>query len=137
MEKIIDRFRQKTSGFMQGRYGVDQLGWFMLVIALVLLNIGLFGLDIFWIMGVALCAWGVFRSYSRNIPVRSRENERFLEVTEKPRTWMKLQRNKWVNRKTTCYIKCPYCKKMFTVPKGMGKVRAVCPHCHEQSVHKT
>ena len=135
MNNFLNRFQGSVMGFMQGRYGIDKLGLFTLAVAIVCMVLGSFVAGFFNIVALVVLIIGIVRCYSRNIAARTAENERFLELTEKPRALFRMNKGRIENRKTTAYIKCPSCKKTFTVPKGKGKIRAVCPHCHESSIH--
>ena len=65
---------------------------------------------------------------SRNIPKRRAENARFVG-------FFKLRRNKWKDRKTHVYRKCPTCHAILRLPKikgkekGKGKHTVCCPRC--------
>ena len=66
-----------------------------------------------------------FRMFSRNIAKRRRENERFCG-------FFKLIRNRFRDRKTHVYRKCPKCKAVLRLPKAKGKHTVVCPRCRER-----
>ena len=34
------------------------------------------------------------------------------------------------------YFKCPECKQKMRAPKGRGKIKVTCKHCHTQFVKK-
>ena len=74
LRKIGDAIRR----FMYGRYGTDQLNIAIIVVSLIILFVGRF----LWspLMGLALIlvGWSVFRSYSRNLAARRKENAWFL-----------------------------------------------------------
>ena len=135
MNNFFNRLNGSLAGFMQGRYGFDDLGKFTFIVAIVFIVLGIFVANLFNYLAVIVLALGIFRSYSRNISARAAENQKFLEISKKPRAFLKLNKGRVENRKTTAYIKCPTCGQTFTVPKGKGKIRAVCPHCHESSLH--
>ena len=66
-----------------------------------------------------------YRMFSRNIVKRRRENERFCG-------FFKLMKNKFRDRKTHVYRKCPKCKAVLRLPKAKGKHVVVCPRCRER-----
>ena len=66
-----------------------------------------------------------FRIFSRNIQKRRRENDRFCG-------FFKLIRNRFRDRKTHVYRKCPKCKAVLRLPKAKGKHTVVCPRCKER-----
>lgn len=116
---------------------MDELGEFLLSAAIACMVASFSHVRLFWFLSTALLLWELFRMYSRNYPARARENSAFLRKTEKQRAWFSLLDKRWTNRHTTRYIKCPRCRKVFSLPKGKGKIRATCPHCHKQSIHTT
>ena len=122
---------------MMGRYGVDQLTWVLLVLALVLSLCG----SIFQIGFLRLLCWVVlffcyFRIFSRNIYARQMENQKLM------RLWYRLK-NKTANRPTAQERKnyrvfvCPTCKQKLRVPRGKGKISIPCPKCATSFIKKT
>ncbi len=136
MRNFLDNLYVNFSTFMVGRYGFDEFNRALTFASLFFLVLSMFGLGFLSYVAFALIAYATFRSLSRNIDARMNENVKYLSFSKKPRAWWAQLNDRWIHRKTTAYITCPYCKKTFTVPKGKGKIRATCPHCHEQSVHK-
>ena len=63
-----------------------------------------------------------YRIFSRNIQKRRQENEKFCG-------FFKLIRNRFRDRKTHVYRKCPKCKAVLRLPKAKGKHTVVCPRC--------
>ena len=135
MRNFFDSLNARMATFMVGRYGTDQLNSMLTGISIVMIVISMFGVYFLNTIAFLLLIWAVFRTFSRNHPARQAENEKYLKISEKPRAWWELLNLRWTNRKTTVYVKCPNCKKVFSLPKGKGKIRATCPHCHEQSIH--
>ena len=127
----MGKFKNKLAAFFYGRYGNDTLNTVLTGIYLSWL-ITFSIIDIFvssivfsiigWVVTVALFAWVMFRMMSRNIYARRRENEKFCG-------FFKLQRNKFRDRKTHVYRKCPSCKAVLRLPKSKGKHTVVCPRC--------
>ena len=122
---------------MMGRYGVDQLTWVLLVLALALSLCG----SIFQIGFLRLLCWVVlffcyFRIFSRNIYARQMENQKLM------RLWYRLK-NKTANRptaqerKTYRVFVCPTCKQKLRVPRGKGKISITCPKCATSFIKKT
>ena len=65
--------------FMYGRYGVDDLSKFMLILGAVFLLIsGLFGIPVLYLLAIVMMAYLYFRMFSRNIQKRYSENMKFL-----------------------------------------------------------
>ncbi len=116
---------------MYGRYGSDTLNKFLLGVYLVLLIIytviALFVksivLTIFYnLFTLTLIIVIFWRMFSRNIPARRKENEKFCG-------FFKLRKNKFRDRKTHVYRKCPKCHAVLRLPKAKGKHPVVCPRC--------
>lgn len=121
--------------FMYGRYGNDTLNktllWGYVVLMLAYMIVFLFiEENPFVYIAYLFLSWIVvavifFRSMSRNIAKRRRENEKFT-------AFFKLIRNKRRDRKTHVYRKCPVCKATLRLPKAKGKHTVVCPKCRNR-----
>ena len=125
---------------MYGRYGNDRLTYALLIVALVLWVISILPIPyigFLYFLVLALMIWSLFRSFSKNIVKRRRELERYLKIERKFTGFFKLRRNKWRDRKTHCYFKCPKCKAVLRVPKGKGSITVTCPQCGEKTNKKT
>lgn len=123
---------------MQGRYGVDDLGQFLMLSSVLMLLVSLFDSNlILMLVGCFLLVYAYFRVFSRNLTARRRENMGFLSAKEsfrfKMQTW-KLHRSM---RKTHKYYKCKKCGQKLRVPKGKGKIEVTCPRCGEKFIKKT
>ena len=125
--------KEKFIRFMQGRYGVDQLSKFILILGLVFVVISaLFNnaLSLLtYILGWVMVIYCYFRIFSRNIPKRYSENQAYLAKTYKIRTFFGKQKNIWQQRKTHHIYTCPSCKQKIRIPKGKGKIEVRCPKC--------
>ena len=125
--------KEKFIRFMQGRYGVDQLSKFILILGLVFVVISaLFNnaLSLLtYILGWVMVISCYFRIFSRNIPKRYAENQAYLAKTYKIRTFFGKQKNIWQQRKTHHIYTCPSCKQKIRIPKGKGKIEVRCPKC--------
>ena len=133
--------KEKLIRFMQGRYGVDQLSKFLLILGLVVVVISaLFNSRvslILYILGWLLVIYCYFRVFSRNIPKRYAENQAFLSKTYKIRTFFQKQKNIWQQRKTHHIYTCPSCKQKIRIPKGKGKIEVRCPKCGATFIKKS
>ena len=120
---------QKFQQFMYGRYGGDTFSLVLLVIALVLSLIG--GL-FFWpvtLLADVVYIYVLFRMFSKNIPARQREYYAFLKVWEPVKKWFRFQKQKFDQRGTYRYFKCPNCGQYLRVPRGKGKITVNCRNC--------
>ena len=126
------KFRQRLERFMYGRYGVDKLGITLLLGALALMLVNSFIHSLFvYLFEALLLGYHFFRVFSRNIAKRYQENERFLIVSKKITSFIKLRKAMWRDRKTHVYTKCPACKINIRLPKRAGDHRVNCPKCHK------
>lgn len=111
---------------MNGRAGVDQLCWVMLIAGMLCSMLGSM-LD--WLilnfLSFVLVVLTCWRMFSRNVEKRRKENASFLGVFQR----MKDREHR--------YFSCPKCRQRVRVPKGKGKISIRCPQCGERFVKKT
>lgn len=130
-------FMQKLQKFLYGRYGTDKLNLFLLVICLVLSFCGLlFFQPLYWLADLLLL-YVLFRTFSRNIPARQRENKAFLKLWSPVENWFRFQKRRFSERKVYKYFKCPKCRQRLRAPKGRGKIEVTCQKCHNVFQTKT
>ncbi len=117
--------------FFYGRYGTDTLNktllWIYIALVLVYTVVSLFVTSailtlIYLTLSIALVIWIFSRMLSRKIDARRRENEKFCG-------FFRLRRNKFRDRKTHVYKRCPACRAVLRLPKAKGKHAVVCPRC--------
>ena len=114
---------------MYGRYGSDQLSWFLLAVYLLL---SLIAAVLKWSVlswaAVLILVWDIFRMMSRRIDRRRAENARFLQIISPLAGWLKMHRT--IRRdKEHRYFKCPNCGQYLRVPRGKGKINVTCRSC--------
>ncbi len=124
----------KFMRFMQGRYGFDTLNGFLFVLALLvhIANIFVWGYIpsiVLYAVSTALMGWAIFRSLSRNINMRSRENRIFRKAYDPVKKWALFRIRKFRERKDFKYIKCPACKAQLRVKNQKGQHGVRCPKC--------
>lgn len=127
------KFRDKLIRFMYGRYGNDELQLFLSVIFYIIFILSLFIRSyIMVILMTAVMALIFFRSLSKNITARQKENNAYLKLITPVKNFFKLQRNKIKDRKTHIFRKCPKCKTVLRLPRtGKGVHSVKCPKCGE------
>ncbi len=124
------KFRDRLIRFAYGRYGVDELYYALFALSLVLLIVGaVTHISVIFALQLAPLLFMVFRSFSRNIPARRRENEIFLRVWNPIKSWFVLQKDRIRDRKTARYRVCPGCRAMIRLPVKKGKHTVPCPKC--------
>lgn len=130
----MGKFTNKLARFFYGRYGNDTLNKVLTGIYLVwlitfsILNSSISTLAftlVGWGLTLMLFSWILFRTMSRNIYARRRENDKFCG-------FFRLKRNKFRDRKTHVYRKCKKCKAVLRLPKAKGKHFVNCPKCHNR-----
>lgn len=123
---------------MIGRYGQDELGKFILSLALILLIINLFvKAAVLSAAALVLIIYSYYRIFSRDVRARYAENKKFLTSLDPLRRKFFSSKNKYDNRKVYKYIKCPKCKFEMKVPKNKGKIRVTCKKCGEKFIVKS
>lgn len=133
MKRFFQSIAYRFQSFMQGRYGTDELSYFLFIVGLVVLILSslISPLSILYLPALALLIWAWFRSMSRNIDKRQRERGRYLRIRESIGRRFGLYRNMWRDRKTHRYYHCPSCKGIVRItrpPRGKC-ITIVCPHC--------
>ncbi len=129
-----DRLRQ----FMVGRYGVDELNRFLLILSLVAMIISrILGGGILYLTSVLVLGYAYFRMLSRNIGKRYRENMVYLKVRNRF-LWFFLRGRNTINQRKNYHIyKCPGCGQKIRIPKGKGRVSITCPKCRKEFIKKS
>lgn len=127
---------------MYGRYGMDQLGLFLIGLSLVCTFLSAcFSHGVlaggFYLLSTLLLAVTLLRMLSRNIPRRYQENQFFLTKTAGVRGWFSQLGNRLRDGRTHRHFQCPYCKQKIRVPKGRGKICITCPQCRREFIKKT
>ena len=138
-------WRDKFTNFMYGRYGVDQLSRFMLVVIFILCVLSLFIKGSFMsLLILVLIILTYYRMFSKNIYKRAAENEKYLKFIGKfkrngngynggyQNNYGNYQNNygggytgsraNTQDRKNYKYFKCPTCSQKIRIPRGHGKI---------------
>jgi len=140
MKKWLQDLKYCLQRIMQGRYGFDELSQFISILGLILLMLSFFlRLYALYLIAFALLVWTWFRALSKNIYKRQAERSKYLNVKSKTMQKGRLCKNKWRDRKTHKYYKCPHCKAVVRITKpGKGrKISIHCPKCGNSFEKKT
>ena len=128
--------KEKLMRFFAGRYGMDSLGYAIIIFSLALslassLTAAVWGTasTVMWIASYVFLAWELFRMLSRNASARMRENKVFFDRWKPVKRWFKLQYSRLRDIRTHRYFVCPNCKNNLRVPKGRGEITVTCPVC--------
>lgn len=135
---MLNNLRMKFARFMQGRNGVDQLSQFLNIVVMILLIVSIFTKSFIldWLPFVIM-GYMYFRIFSKNIPKRSMENQKFCNMRYdfaiKKNKWKK----EWEQRKIYRFFRCPMCHQKVRVPKGRGKICITCPKCRQEFIRRS
>ena len=126
----MNNFKYKLANFFQGRNDVDELYKFLFILFIIFwfLNM-IFRNPFIYLIWILLFVFMVYRMFSKNISKRQKENRKYIEIKDKVKGKLKLQKRKWNDRKTYIYRKCPNCKAELRLPKKKGKHVCTCPCC--------
>ncbi len=126
----MNNFINKLTKFMYGRYGVDDLYYFLLIICLIIIILNIFiKSSILTLIEFIILILATFRYLSKNINKRKKENKRYLYIKDKIINYFKYQKRKYNDRNTHMYKKCPKCKQKIRLPLKKGKHTVKCPNC--------
>ena len=131
------KFAQKLAMMMYGRNGNDNLNKFIMIITVILTVVNIF-IQHFIVSIVmssvilSLLALYTWRALSKNIFARRKENAVFMKFWGPVSNLLKLTKNKFKDRKTHVYKKCPKCKAVLRLPKKKGNHTVVCPKCRNR-----
>lgn len=135
MNKIKEAFRR----FMYGRYGNDRLNQCLLIIFLICTILDIFISNVHfsilftsWNFIILLCIY--FRMFSRNISKRYEENQRYLVLENRVRSFLGKTRYIQQQRKEFHIYTCPQCKQKIRIPRGKGRISVRCPKCGTEFV---
>ena len=129
----MDKLKEKLSRLMYGRYGIDQLGNFMMWAAVAMMIFGaVVRSSLIYTLALVLIVWADVRIMSKNHSKRYAENQKFLTWQNK----IKYKVNNWkrnlADRKIHHIYKCPSCGQKIRVPRGKGKIIVTCPKCRTE-----
>ena len=134
---------------MYGRYGFDSFGLALIVIYLITSFINLFiGSWILYLIELLLVIYAFYRTFSKNISARRRENEVYLKVWTKIKQFFgKIKQMFSKNGKSSAsytkqtdyserdvykYRNCPSCNATLRLPNKPGKHTTKCPRCGKE-----
>ena len=124
------KFGDRYIKFMKDRYWIDELYKFLLLICFVLLVINTFvSNNIIRLFEVLLIVIIFYRYMSKNIKLRKKENDKYLEIKDKIIKLFDYNKKKYKDRNTHMYKKCPKCKQKIRLPLKKGKHTVKCPNC--------
>ena len=93
--------------------------------------------SLIYYIGVFMIFFNLYRTMSRNIPARQRENQWYLAQRNKISGWFRQKKIRAQQSKDYAFFACPECKTVARVPKGKGTIRITCPKCREVYTRKS
>ena len=126
----MNKFKQWLYKTFYGIYGIDRLYFVLFGFCLFLIVLNLFVRT--WVIGIneiLVIGYMFFRFFSHNIAARKRENDVFFRFIKKISSEFKLLKNRFRDRKTHIYRKCPKCGAVLRLPKRKGIHSVICPRC--------
>ena len=134
LRNIVEKIGRRAERIMYGRNGLDFLNTFLTIVYAALVISGAvipnrYISVILWITSFVVAFLFIFRGFSKNLAKRREENEKFYSVKLKTEKSFRLVKNKWRDRKTHIYRKCPNCGATLRLKKIKGTHTCNCPHC--------
>lgn len=151
-DQRMNNWKYKLYQLMQGRYGIDSFGRFLLIGAMVVILLSNFHfLHRFYLLGLLLMVYAYFRIMSRNIFKRQQENQKYMALKQKfMGNRNKGAMNNWnrgpngtggpgMANSSLAYhfYRCKNCGQTVRVPKGKGTLKITCPNCGNSFIERT
>lgn len=127
----------RIADFMRGRNGFDQLALAALVVSLVLQLIGaLTGFSLLLVLSMALYLYAFFRIFSPKSYKREAENQKFSVWWSGVQTKIVQFFRRLKLMRQYKYFKCPQCKALLRLTRGVGEKDICCPKCQNRFKQK-
>lgn len=129
------RWRNTVARFMNGRYGIDSLGWCLMILYGVFYIVGWFfparspALRICGGVSLLILVLFFWRALSRNPVRRQAENERYLRIRRAVQRWFGRQRDRIRYIRRYRFRQCPYCRARLRLPLRRGVRTVTCSRC--------
>ena len=127
---MFNELRYRFTKFMQGRYGVDSLSRFLSIVLLAIIILGMFvRIPLSGTITLVILVILYWRMFSRNIPKRYEENQKFLQIRDKLLGRFSDFGSNMSQMKDYHIYKCPRCNQKIRIPRGKGHIMVRCPKC--------
>ncbi len=124
------KFRDRIARFMYGRYGTDNLFYFLSVVYITLMLVNVFAHSwTLYVLGIAVFVITFYRVLSRNTVKRMNENIKFQKLFSGVKDWFSGRKSRIKQNKSYCFKRCPNCGKVLRLPRVKGKHSTRCPAC--------
>ena len=126
----MNKLSSKIYRFLYGRYGIDELYKFCIIIYFILIVLDFFIQSrILTSLELLLFIIIMYRSLSKNKRARSKENQKYLEIKNAITNKINIIKKRWNDRNTHMYKKCPKCQTTLRLPLKKGTHTVKCPKC--------
>lgn len=126
----MNNFINKIQRFMYGRYQIDELYKFIIIVTLILIIINIFIQSIIIdIIVLILLTIATLRYLSKDKVKRRKENQKYLLIKNKIIKKYNYYKRRYQDRNTHTYRKCKNCKQKIRLPLKKGKHKVKCPNC--------
>lgn len=133
----MDKLKEKLSRLMYGRYGIDQLGNFMMWAAVAMMIFGaVVRSSIIYTLGIRPDRLGGCAHHVQEPFQTVAENQKFLELKNRVVGFFRGGTRAFKD-KEHCYFRCPSCHQQVRVPKGKGHIEIRCPKCGTKFIKNT
>ncbi len=121
--------RTWLAAFMLGRNGVDHLNKLLFRTAAVIAALNLLLLRQIGSVPFLIAGYALFRTLSRNLPMRQAENVLVLEKCRRVKAILSGAVQRAKQRRDYRFFSCPGCRSYLRVPRGKGRIQVTCPRC--------
>ena len=129
----MDKLKEKLSRLMYGRYGIDQLGNFMMWAAVVMMIFGaVVRSSLIYTLALVLIVWADVRIMSKNHSKRYAENQKFLELKNRVVGFFRGGTRAFKD-KEHCYFRCPSCHSRCVCRKEKATSRSAARNAEQNS----
>lgn len=131
----MNKFENRVYNFMHDRYGVDDIYKDGLVLCLILVILDIFiDSKILLIIQWPLILTLLYRSFSKQINKRKKENDKYLKIKKKILKPI-IEIKKYIKDDYHIYRKCHHCKTILKlpIPSKRGIKHSKCPTCKKRN----
>lgn len=121
--------RTWLAAFMLGRNGVDHLNKLLFRTAAVIAALNLLLLRQIGSVPFLIAGYALFRTLSRNLPMRQAEDVLVLEKCRRVKAILSGAVQRAKQRRDYRFFSCPGCRSYLRVPRGKGRIQVTCPRC--------
>ena len=121
--------RTWLAAFMLGRNGVDHLNKLLFRTAAVIAALNLLLLRQIGSVPFLIAGYALFRTISRNLPMRQAEDVLVLEKCRRVKAILSGAVQRAKQRRDYRFFSCPGCRSYLRVPRGKGRIQVTCPRC--------